>query len=164
MIILNWPLGGVFGLGVICFQSWLWRIRSVVWSINWVIQQLLSHLNTVVPHNIRSNNNQSKLNFSKSTFLFFMFLFFQLVLKCDLLCFKTILCWYSRNSLPYFPTLHTQTPHLLCCVGCNTDFIKLTVYYNLSFACFQGTNEILRMYIALTGMQYAGKVLTGKIK
>uniref|UniRef100_A0A8C3G8F7 Complex I assembly factor ACAD9, mitochondrial n=1 Tax=Cyclopterus lumpus TaxID=8103 RepID=A0A8C3G8F7_CYCLU len=29
---------------------------------------------------------------------------------------------------------------------------------------FEGTNEILRMYIALTGMQYAGKVLTGKIK
>lgn len=29
---------------------------------------------------------------------------------------------------------------------------------------FQGTNEILRMYIALTGMQYAGKILTGKIK
>uniref|UniRef100_A0A671TDV5 Acyl-CoA dehydrogenase family, member 9 n=1 Tax=Sinocyclocheilus anshuiensis TaxID=1608454 RepID=A0A671TDV5_9TELE len=27
-----------------------------------------------------------------------------------------------------------------------------------------GTNEILRMYIALTGMQYAGKILTGKIK
>ncbi|XP_069559315.1 complex I assembly factor ACAD9, mitochondrial isoform X1 [Brachyistius frenatus] len=29
---------------------------------------------------------------------------------------------------------------------------------------FEGTNEILRMYIALTGMQYAGKVLTSKIK
>uniref|UniRef100_A0A3Q0QUZ8 Complex I assembly factor ACAD9, mitochondrial n=1 Tax=Amphilophus citrinellus TaxID=61819 RepID=A0A3Q0QUZ8_AMPCI len=29
---------------------------------------------------------------------------------------------------------------------------------------FEGTNEILRMYIALTGMQYAGKVLTGRIK
>ncbi|XP_040014921.1 complex I assembly factor ACAD9, mitochondrial [Xiphias gladius] len=29
---------------------------------------------------------------------------------------------------------------------------------------FEGTNEILRMYIALTGMQYAGKVITGKIK
>uniref|UniRef100_A0A673IPJ7 Complex I assembly factor ACAD9, mitochondrial n=1 Tax=Sinocyclocheilus rhinocerous TaxID=307959 RepID=A0A673IPJ7_9TELE len=29
---------------------------------------------------------------------------------------------------------------------------------------FEGTNEILRMYIALTGMQYAGKILTGKIK
>ncbi|XP_034441806.1 complex I assembly factor ACAD9, mitochondrial [Hippoglossus hippoglossus] len=29
---------------------------------------------------------------------------------------------------------------------------------------FEGTNEILRMYIALTGMQYAGKVMTGKIK
>uniref|UniRef100_A0A8C7P2J2 Uncharacterized protein n=1 Tax=Oncorhynchus mykiss TaxID=8022 RepID=A0A8C7P2J2_ONCMY len=28
----------------------------------------------------------------------------------------------------------------------------------------EGTNEILRMYIALTGMQYAGKILTGKIK
>uniref|UniRef100_A0A8C4E690 Acyl-CoA dehydrogenase family, member 9 n=1 Tax=Dicentrarchus labrax TaxID=13489 RepID=A0A8C4E690_DICLA len=28
---------------------------------------------------------------------------------------------------------------------------------------FEGTNEILRMYIALTGMQYAGKVLTGKV-
>uniref|UniRef100_A0A7N8XB82 Complex I assembly factor ACAD9, mitochondrial n=1 Tax=Mastacembelus armatus TaxID=205130 RepID=A0A7N8XB82_9TELE len=28
---------------------------------------------------------------------------------------------------------------------------------------FEGTNEILRMYIALTGMQYAGKVLTGKM-
>uniref|UniRef100_A0A671WCF0 Complex I assembly factor ACAD9, mitochondrial n=1 Tax=Sparus aurata TaxID=8175 RepID=A0A671WCF0_SPAAU len=28
---------------------------------------------------------------------------------------------------------------------------------------FEGTNEILRMYIALTGMQYAGKALTGKI-
>uniref|UniRef100_A0A8C6TUN7 Complex I assembly factor ACAD9, mitochondrial n=1 Tax=Neogobius melanostomus TaxID=47308 RepID=A0A8C6TUN7_9GOBI len=28
---------------------------------------------------------------------------------------------------------------------------------------FEGTNEILRMYISLTGMQYAGKVLTGKI-
>ncbi|NWV01414.1 ACAD9 dehydrogenase, partial [Upupa epops] len=28
----------------------------------------------------------------------------------------------------------------------------------------QGTNEILRMYIALTGMQYAGKILTDKIK
>ncbi|NWJ09880.1 ACAD9 dehydrogenase, partial [Crypturellus undulatus] len=31
--------------------------------------------------------------------------------------------------------------------------------------CFlQGTNEILRLYIALTGMQYAGKILTDKIK
>uniref|UniRef100_A0A3B4A3K6 Complex I assembly factor ACAD9, mitochondrial n=1 Tax=Periophthalmus magnuspinnatus TaxID=409849 RepID=A0A3B4A3K6_9GOBI len=29
---------------------------------------------------------------------------------------------------------------------------------------FEGTNEILRMYISLTGMQYAGKILTGKIK
>ncbi|MFT7801398.1 acyl-CoA dehydrogenase family member 9, mitochondrial [Arapaima gigas] len=29
---------------------------------------------------------------------------------------------------------------------------------------FEGTNEILRMYIALTGMQHAGKILTGKIK
>ncbi|XP_041837686.1 complex I assembly factor ACAD9, mitochondrial isoform X2 [Melanotaenia boesemani] len=29
---------------------------------------------------------------------------------------------------------------------------------------FEGTNEILRMYVALTGMQYAGKVLTGRIK
>ncbi|XP_028262636.1 complex I assembly factor ACAD9, mitochondrial [Parambassis ranga] len=29
---------------------------------------------------------------------------------------------------------------------------------------FEGTNEILRMYIALTGMQYAGKILTGKVK
>uniref|UniRef100_A0A8C7Z297 Complex I assembly factor ACAD9, mitochondrial n=1 Tax=Oryzias sinensis TaxID=183150 RepID=A0A8C7Z297_9TELE len=29
---------------------------------------------------------------------------------------------------------------------------------------FEGTNEILRMYVALTGMQHAGKVLTGKIK
>lgn len=28
----------------------------------------------------------------------------------------------------------------------------------------QGTNEILRMYIALTGMQHAGKILTDKIK
>uniref|UniRef100_A0A673ANT4 Complex I assembly factor ACAD9, mitochondrial n=1 Tax=Sphaeramia orbicularis TaxID=375764 RepID=A0A673ANT4_9TELE len=28
---------------------------------------------------------------------------------------------------------------------------------------FEGTNEILRMYIALTGMQHAGKILTGKI-
>ncbi|XP_061583870.1 complex I assembly factor ACAD9, mitochondrial [Cololabis saira] len=29
---------------------------------------------------------------------------------------------------------------------------------------FEGTNEILRMYVALTGMQYAGNVLTAKIK
>nr|XP_033782043.1 complex I assembly factor ACAD9, mitochondrial [Geotrypetes seraphini] len=29
---------------------------------------------------------------------------------------------------------------------------------------FEGTNEILRMYIALTGMQHAGKLLTEKIK
>uniref|UniRef100_A0A3B5LK10 Complex I assembly factor ACAD9, mitochondrial n=1 Tax=Xiphophorus couchianus TaxID=32473 RepID=A0A3B5LK10_9TELE len=29
---------------------------------------------------------------------------------------------------------------------------------------FEGTNEILRMYVALTGMQYAGNALTGKIK
>ncbi|XP_015249880.1 PREDICTED: acyl-CoA dehydrogenase family member 9, mitochondrial [Cyprinodon variegatus] len=29
---------------------------------------------------------------------------------------------------------------------------------------FEGTNEILRMYVALTGMQHAGRVLTGKIK
>lgn len=29
---------------------------------------------------------------------------------------------------------------------------------------FEGTNEVLRMYIALTGMQYAGKVLTARIK
>ncbi|TMS18811.1 Acyl-CoA dehydrogenase family member 9, mitochondrial [Larimichthys crocea] len=29
---------------------------------------------------------------------------------------------------------------------------------------FEGTNEILRMYIALTGMQYAGKILTAKVK
>ncbi|KAG9353345.1 hypothetical protein JZ751_017922 [Albula glossodonta] len=29
---------------------------------------------------------------------------------------------------------------------------------------FEGTNEILRMYIALTGMQYAGKILTQKVK
>ncbi|CAM9364579.1 unnamed protein product [Bubo scandiacus] len=31
-------------------------------------------------------------------------------------------------------------------------------------ASINGTNEILRMYIALTGMQYAGKILTDKIK
>ncbi|XP_075618822.1 complex I assembly factor ACAD9, mitochondrial isoform X2 [Balearica regulorum gibbericeps] len=31
-------------------------------------------------------------------------------------------------------------------------------------AMVKGTNEILRMYIALTGMQYAGKILTDKIK
>ncbi|KAG7493187.1 acyl-CoA dehydrogenase family member 9, mitochondrial [Solea senegalensis] len=29
---------------------------------------------------------------------------------------------------------------------------------------FEGTNEVLRMYIALTGMQYAGKIATSKIK
>ncbi|XP_052534448.1 complex I assembly factor ACAD9, mitochondrial [Tympanuchus pallidicinctus] len=29
---------------------------------------------------------------------------------------------------------------------------------------FEGTNEILRMYIALTGMQHAGRILTDKIK
>ncbi|XP_040445287.1 complex I assembly factor ACAD9, mitochondrial [Falco naumanni] len=29
---------------------------------------------------------------------------------------------------------------------------------------FEGTNEVLRMYIALTGMQHAGKILTDKIK
>lgn len=29
---------------------------------------------------------------------------------------------------------------------------------------FEGTNEILRMYIALTGMQHAGKLLTSRIK
>nr|XP_056717617.1 complex I assembly factor ACAD9, mitochondrial [Euleptes europaea] len=29
---------------------------------------------------------------------------------------------------------------------------------------FEGTNEVLRMYIALTGMQHAGKILTEKIK
>ncbi|XP_032067106.1 complex I assembly factor ACAD9, mitochondrial [Thamnophis elegans] len=29
---------------------------------------------------------------------------------------------------------------------------------------FEGTNEVLRMYIALTGIQYAGKILTEKIK
>ncbi|XP_062476602.1 complex I assembly factor ACAD9, mitochondrial [Pezoporus occidentalis] len=29
---------------------------------------------------------------------------------------------------------------------------------------FEGTNEILRMYIALTGMQYVGKLLTDRIK
>uniref|UniRef100_A0A8D3E5W8 Acyl-CoA dehydrogenase family, member 9 n=1 Tax=Scophthalmus maximus TaxID=52904 RepID=A0A8D3E5W8_SCOMX len=29
---------------------------------------------------------------------------------------------------------------------------------------FEGTNEILRMYIALTGLQYAGKIITGRIK
>uniref|UniRef100_A0A8D3DXY4 Complex I assembly factor ACAD9, mitochondrial n=1 Tax=Scophthalmus maximus TaxID=52904 RepID=A0A8D3DXY4_SCOMX len=28
---------------------------------------------------------------------------------------------------------------------------------------FEGTNEILRMYIALTGLQYAGKIITGRI-
>ncbi|XP_075015513.1 complex I assembly factor ACAD9, mitochondrial isoform X4 [Calonectris borealis] len=31
-------------------------------------------------------------------------------------------------------------------------------------AMVKGTNEILRLYIALTGMQYAGKILTDKIK
>ncbi|KAI1234314.1 hypothetical protein IHE44_0003355 [Lamprotornis superbus] len=31
-------------------------------------------------------------------------------------------------------------------------------------AMVKGTNEILRMYIALTGMQHAGKILTNKIK
>ncbi|KTG40654.1 hypothetical protein cypCar_00000206 [Cyprinus carpio] len=35
---------------------------------------------------------------------------------------------------------------------------------SLEAAMVKGTNEILRMYIALTGMQYAGKILTGKIK
>lgn len=35
---------------------------------------------------------------------------------------------------------------------------------SLLFCFFQGTNEILRMYIALTGMQHAGKILTDKIK
>ncbi|XP_058026008.1 complex I assembly factor ACAD9, mitochondrial [Ahaetulla prasina] len=29
---------------------------------------------------------------------------------------------------------------------------------------FEGTNEVLRMYIALTGIQYAGKILTEQIK
>ncbi|XP_055504175.1 LOW QUALITY PROTEIN: complex I assembly factor ACAD9, mitochondrial [Leucoraja erinacea] len=29
---------------------------------------------------------------------------------------------------------------------------------------FEGTNEILRMYVGLTGLQHAGKILTGKIK
>uniref|UniRef100_A0A1A8N6S6 Complex I assembly factor ACAD9, mitochondrial n=1 Tax=Nothobranchius rachovii TaxID=451742 RepID=A0A1A8N6S6_9TELE len=29
---------------------------------------------------------------------------------------------------------------------------------------FEGTNEVLRMYIALTGMQHAGNVLTSKVK
>ncbi|XP_069795919.1 complex I assembly factor ACAD9, mitochondrial isoform X1 [Narcine bancroftii] len=29
---------------------------------------------------------------------------------------------------------------------------------------FEGTNEILRMYVGLTGLQHAGKILTGKVK
>ncbi|XP_072136459.1 complex I assembly factor ACAD9, mitochondrial [Mobula birostris] len=29
---------------------------------------------------------------------------------------------------------------------------------------FEGTNEILRMFVGLTGLQHAGKILTGKIK
>ncbi|XP_006007880.1 complex I assembly factor ACAD9, mitochondrial [Latimeria chalumnae] len=29
---------------------------------------------------------------------------------------------------------------------------------------FEGTNEILRLFIALTGIQHAGKILTGKVK
>ncbi|CAJ1051856.1 complex I assembly factor ACAD9%2C mitochondrial [Xyrichtys novacula] len=35
---------------------------------------------------------------------------------------------------------------------------------SLEAAMVKGTNEILRMYVALTGMQYAGNVMTGKIK
>lgn len=46
--------------------------------------------------------------------------------------------------------------------------VFLNTWYQLHFVfCFgffQGTNEILRLYIALTGMQYAGKILTDKIK
>ncbi|NWZ22565.1 ACAD9 dehydrogenase, partial [Asarcornis scutulata] len=38
--------------------------------------------------------------------------------------------------------------------------MNILMYYVL----LQGTNEILRLYIALTGMQYAGKILTEKIK
>lgn len=46
----------------------------------------------------------------------------------------------------------------------NTQYYKLpTVWLSLLFF-LQGTNEILRLYIALTGMQHAGKILTEKIK
>ncbi|NWX85254.1 ACAD9 dehydrogenase, partial [Nothoprocta ornata] len=41
----------------------------------------------------------------------------------------------------------------------------LLIFEATFILCFlQGTNEILRLYIALTGMQYAGKILTEKIK
>lgn len=48
----------------------------------------------------------------------------------------------------------------------NTHYCKLQSPTCLTFSSvfFQGTNEILRMYIALTGMQHAGKILTDKIK
>lgn len=43
----------------------------------------------------------------------------------------------------------------------HTDVLRVCYY---PVGCFQGTNEVLRMYIALTGMQHAGNVLTDKIK
>ncbi|NWW10046.1 ACAD9 dehydrogenase, partial [Oreocharis arfaki] len=43
-------------------------------------------------------------------------------------------------------------------------FEAITHLCHFLLCFFQGTNEILRMYIALTGMQHAGKILTDKIK
>ncbi|NXS22049.1 ACAD9 dehydrogenase, partial [Mystacornis crossleyi] len=43
-------------------------------------------------------------------------------------------------------------------------FEAITHLSHFLLCFFQGTNEILRMYIALTGMQHAGKILTDKIK
>ncbi|KFP04818.1 hypothetical protein N300_09926, partial [Calypte anna] len=43
---------------------------------------------------------------------------------------------------------------------------RILLIFEATHCCvlFQGTNEILRLYIALTGMQYAGRILTDKIK
>ena len=69
------------------------------------------------------------------------------------LCFK----WYILNWSA-------------CVVWCSKKLAKwyCNLFVNRSFPSFlplqQGTNEILRMYIALTGMQYAGENLQKLIK
>ncbi|NXJ12224.1 ACAD9 dehydrogenase, partial [Odontophorus gujanensis] len=41
---------------------------------------------------------------------------------------------------------------------------RILLIFEASMNILLGTNEILRMYVALTGMQHAGKILTDKIK
>uniref|UniRef100_A0A2K6LLW8 Acyl-CoA dehydrogenase family member 9 n=1 Tax=Rhinopithecus bieti TaxID=61621 RepID=A0A2K6LLW8_RHIBE len=73
---------------------------------------------------------------------------------------------YVMESMTYLTAGMLDQPGFPDC-SIEAAMVKVTLWLALPSTCgttMAGTNEILRMYIALTGLQHAGRILTARIR